>query len=670
MIDLNSLTTVEWGHFCLILAACVALVQGLVPLAFLKASSPAASTGTSGASSMAFTSAVSQMLRFARRAALLHWGVLALSCASLVWAFIQSDFSVALVANHSHVDKPFLYKIAGVWGNHEGSMMLWVLVLASYAASFAVFSGALPDLFRARVLAVMGLIELMFLSFIIFTSNPFARLNPAPFEGAGLNPVLQDPALAGHPPLLYMGYVGYALVFAFAVASLIEADRSSAWARWVRPWALIAWLFLTLGIALGSYWAYYELGWGGFWFWDPVENASLMPWLIGTAFLHSIMVTGRDGQFSRWTLLLAISCFAMSLIGTFLVRSGVLTSVHAFANDPARGFYILGMFTITLGSALVLYARAFGRGQAPPAFAPLSREAALLTNNIFLATATATVLIGTLYPLAIDMLGLGKISVGPPYFSAVFIPLSVPFFLLMPIGPWMRWQSTDFVTLKASIIKTLIAVILALVMTLALRGFSDPWAMAAIAGALWLVFGSVLSVVRSAGGRIQFVPSRRLAALTAHAGMGVMLLGIIGATAWKQELVVAAKPGDQLRLAGHLYAFDQVGTRNGDNFQATVATLRPVAGGQILQPERRFYKAERSQTTEAAIDVRVFSHIYAVLGEDLEDGKYVIRMWYHPLVVLIWVGGLIMALGAFLALQPWQMLRQARARGAVSGETV
>lgn len=627
--------TVELGHFFLILSAFIALAQGTVP--FVK------------------NVPIDHLDRFARRAALLHWLVLSLSAASLVLAFIRSDFSVALVAQNSHIDKPLLYKIAGVWGNHEGSMVLWILVLASYSAGFALLSRAIPALFRLRVLAVMGLLAFMFASFILATSNPFVRLLPAPFEGAGLNPVLQDPALAAHPPLLYFGYVGYGLVFSFAIAALLDTDRQTLWVRWARPWALIAWMFLTLGIALGSYWAYYELGWGGFWFWDPVENASLMPWLVGTAFLHSIMVTQRQGQFLRWTLLLAITSFAMSLIGTFLVRSGVLTSVHAFANDPARGFYILGMFTLTVGVALSLYARAAiqapGQSNQGINFNLVSRDSALLINNVFLATATATVLIGTLYPLLVDLMGMGKISVGAPYFSAVFLPLSVPFFILMPFGPWLRWHKTELVQLKRPVILTALAVCAGAGVMAVFIHMTDLLVLLACAGALWLIFASVVTLFdRSPSGRWQRPAPRRLAGLVAHAGMGVMLLGIIGATAWKQELVVAAAPGDELQIAGRVYAFDRIGTHEGPNYLATIAVLRPMSGGQTLYPSRRFYQAERSQTTEAAIDVMVFSHIYAVLGEALDDGRYVIRIWQHPLVVLIWFGGLMMALAALLGL--------------------
>ncbi len=628
--------SVELGHFFLILVALIALAQGSV--SFVRAIP------------------VDQRDRFARHAALLQWGILTLSLAILMTAFIRSDFSVALVAQNSHVDKPLIYKIAGLWGNHEGSMMLWAWVLASYGAGFAIMSRHIPASFRLSILGVMGLLALMFLSFIILTSNPFLRLNPAPFEGAGLNPVLQDPALAAHPPLLYFGYVGYALVFAFAMAALLNTQRDiggEKWVIWARPWALLAWMFLTLGIALGSYWAYYELGWGGFWFWDPVENASLMPWLVGTAFLHSIMVTGRRGQFLRWTLVLAIASFAMSLIGTFLVRSGVLTSVHAFANDPARGFYILGMFAVTVGGAFTLYARAAIPEKEAITFDIISRESALLTNNIFLATATATVLIGTLYPLVIDMLGLGKISVGAPYFSAVFIPLTIPFFALMPMGPWLRWQKTAGADLYSPMRRGLL-IVAALTGAIGLAlDYFDPLVLAACGGTLWLIIGSALNLVeRAPSGAWRLPAPRRLAGLIAHAGMGVMVLGVIGATAWKQELVVAAAPGDELKIAKRLYVFDQIGTRTGPNYNSIIAVLRPIGGGEILYPEKRFYQTERAQTTEAAIDVSLFDHVYAVLGEELEGGKYVIRIWQHPLVVLIWLGGVMMALAAGVGLWP------------------
>jgi cytochrome c-type biogenesis protein CcmF len=589
----------ELGHFAVILTLLVAAVQACIGFA-------GAGRGRDA------------WMLVAPRAAVLQLGLLFIAGAALIRGFVTSDFSLNVVAANSHIDKPLLYKIAGSWGNHEGSMLMWAFILALYGALFAVLSGRLPLIFRARVLATQALVSLGFLSFILFTSNPFARSFPAPFEGRGLNPILQDPALAAHPPLLYAGYVGYSLCFSFAIAAMLDRQISTDWAAWVRRWALLAWMFLTAGIALGSFWAYYELGWGGFWFWDPVENASFMPWLAGTAFLHSIKVTARQGHFMRWTVLLAILTFALSLIGTFLVRSGVLTSVHAFANDPARGVYILAIIAATIGGALALYSRATFANEIEKSFQLLSREAALLLNNIFLATATATVFIGTLYPLAIDALGLGKISVGPPYFAAVFLPLCIPFFVILPFGP-------------------------------------------ALFGAMWLIMSSIATLlaaldIRRAGlwGRLGLVPPSVVAGNLAHAGIGLMLLGIIGATAWRAETVVAVAPGDRIQLGGYQFVFEAVSQVKGPNYVAERAriVMRDLDGRtKTLTPEKRIYSAERSQTTEAAIDVKLSRHIYAVLGEQLEDGRRVIRIWEHPLVAFIWLGALVMVLAGGFGLR-------------------
>jgi cytochrome c-type biogenesis protein CcmF len=632
----------ELGHFALILAFILSFVQATLPVY--------------GASRQLIP--IMQLADYAARAQFICLG-LAFAC--LTYAFIVSDFSLTLVANNSHVSKPLMYKIAGVWGNHEGSILLWVLVLAAYSFAFSIAPGKLAPDFRARVLAVQGWIGVAFLGFIIFTSNPFSRLFPAPFEGMGLNPVLQDPALAAHPPLLYIGYVGTSLAFAFAVAGLLSDKLERVWAQSLRVWVLVAWLFLTLGIALGSFWAYYELGWGGFWFWDPVENASLMPWLAGTALLHSVMVTAQRGAFMRWTILLAILTFGLSLVGTFLVRSGVLTSVHAFATDPERGVYILAILTLTIGGALLLYARARPKLASTQPFEILSRESALLLNNVFLATATATVFIGTLYPLFVDALGLGKISVGAPYFSTVFLPLMIPFVIVLPFGPFLSWQKYSG---RRLVLPLSLAFIAALVFTLAYYSSTQAssWpAYISFLGAFWLVCGAIaafldrLDITRTGRlKRLKNMPPSTLASSLAHAGIGLMLMGIIGATAWKSERVVALMPGETIEIAGYEFVYEGTKNINGPNYRSDQASLRPrspVSGLTELLPERRFYPAERGQTTEAAIDKRLSRNIYAALGEQLEDGSRVIRMWVHPLVALIWIGAVVMALGGCAGLR-------------------
>jgi cytochrome c-type biogenesis protein CcmF len=632
----------ELGHFAVILTLLVAAVQACIGFA-------GAGRGRDA------------WMLVAPRAAVLQLGLLFIAGAALIRGFVTSDFSLNVVAANSHIDKPLLYKIAGSWGNHEGSMLMWAFILALYGALFAVLSGRLPLIFRARVLATQALVSLGFLSFILFTSNPFARSFPAPFEGRGLNPILQDPALAAHPPLLYAGYVGYSLCFSFAIAAMLDRQISTDWAAWVRRWALLAWMFLTAGIALGSFWAYYELGWGGFWFWDPVENASFMPWLAGTAFLHSIKVTARQGHFMRWTVLLAILTFALSLIGTFLVRSGVLTSVHAFANDPARGVYILAIIAATIGGALALYSRATFANEIEKSFQLLSREAALLLNNIFLATATATVFIGTLYPLAIDALGLGKISVGPPYFAAVFLPLCIPFFVILPFGPVLAWGRASWLQIRRALAAPLVAALLAALAFMSVHAELSLSVLAALFGAMWLIMSSIATLlaaldIRRAGlwGRLGLVPPSVVAGNLAHAGIGLMLLGIIGATAWRAETVVAVAPGDRIQLGGYQFVFEAVSQVKGPNYVAERAriVMRDLDGRtKTLTPEKRIYSAERSQTTEAAIDVKLSRHIYAVLGEQLEDGRRVIRIWEHPLVAFIWLGALVMVLAGGFGLR-------------------
>ncbi len=641
--------TAELGHFALILALCVALVQASLPLSGVLRDNPAAA------------------LALGQRAALAQVALLLVAFVLLSYAFVRSDFSLQLVFANSHEAKPLIYKLAGVWGNHEGSMLLWTLILAAYGALFAwrvptantAPSHAMPPRFAALVLVVQGWLGSAFLSFLIFTSNPFTRLDPAPYAGRGLTPILQDPALAAHPPLLYAGYVGFSMSFAFAIAALMNDARGRDWARWMRPWILAAWVFLTLGIALGSYWAYYELGWGGFWFWDPVENASLMPWLSGTALLHSALVAEKRDTLKRWVLLLSVLTFSLSLAGTFLVRSGVLTSVHAFANDPERGIFILAIMGLFTGGGLALYARYLPRFGADGGFALKSREGLLLANNIFLATATVTVFIGTIYPLVLDALDMGKISVGAPYFNAVFGPLTLPFLIILPLGPLLTWQAGRLIAPSTVLILMALA---ACLVTLGLW-FSQQnislIALLLIGGVLWLATGALTDLMLKlrpyglAGlARPWRLPSAAFAAPLAHFGLAMMIVGIVASTNWRGETVSAVSAGDVITISGTQLRFDGVRQVEGPNYRAEEGRLVYLSGphkGTVLAPQRRFYEAERSQTTEAAITTDLRGHLYAVIGETTGD-KRVVRAWYHPFVALIWMGALAMALGGVFGL--------------------
>ena len=628
----------EFGHFVLVLALAVALVQAIVPLYLMQRDTALA-------------------LPLARRAALAQFILVLLAFLALTYGFVRSDFSLAVVFANSHVAKPLIYKIAGVWGNHEGSMLLWVLIVAAYGAAYGAFSKT-QDGFSARVLMVQGWLGVAFLAFLLFTSNPFARLLPAPFSGQGLTPILQDPALAAHPPLLYAGYVGFSMAYAFALAALTGKEDGQDWARRMRPWILAAWVFLTLGIALGSYWAYYELGWGGFWFWDPVENASLMPWLAGTALLHSALVAEKRDTLKRWTLLLAIITFALSLSGTFLVRSGVLTSVHAFANDPERGLFILAILGLFTLAGFLLYGLRLPHLAADRPFQPVSREGLLLVNNIFLATATVTVFIGTIYPLILDALGMGKISVGAPYFNAVFAPLTIPFALLLPLGPLLNWRTGSVQKLQNKLALAAAAAALVTCGIMLTRGAASLMVVALFAAALWLLFGAGLDLAqrltpyRTRLHKFWTLPASAFTAPLAHGGLAVMLLGILAATQWREEVVVAASPSQQINIAGVALRYDGLREVDGPNYTAEQARLTYLSGahqGAHLYPERRFYEAERSQTTEAAITTDLTGHLYAVVGEVSGD-KRVLRIWYHPYVAFIWLGAVLMALGGSFAL--------------------
>ena len=579
----------------------------------------------------------------------------ALAFGALTYASIVSDFSLLNVAENSHTLKPLIYKISGVWGNHEGSMLLWVLVLAIYSAAIA-WSRRGGVRLTSAALGVQGLLAVAFLLFILLTSNPFLRLDPAPFEGAGLNPLLQDFGLAVHPPMLYAGYVGLSATFAYAAAALITKERD--WARAARPFMLTAWIALTLGIALGSWWAYYELGWGGFWFWDPVENASLMPWLVATALLHSALATERTGAFRSWTLLLAIAAFSLSLIGTFLVRSGVLSSVHSFANDPERGVFILALIVGAIGGALALFAWRAPSLEGGASFEPASRETALLLNNVFLAAAAATVFVGTLYPLALDALTGTKISVGPPYFAITFAPIFITLLILVPFGPRLSWRKGD---LAASLRILAPALGIAAITAIGILAFTAPRTLAgagAFGVAAWLITASVLDI-RARG--VKILQAGALASALAHAGLGVTLLGVAGTTLWRSESLEVLGPGESVNLAGYTLRFDGVRAEAGPNYKAARADVTVLSGGRtiaVMHPEKRIYPAEGQDTVETAIRTTIVSDLYLALGDQREKGRWVLRAYVNPLAPLIWLGALVMASGGFAAL--WGRLHVAR----------
>ena len=634
----------ELGHFALMLALAVAAVQCVLPLY-------GAHTGDRRLMAMAVPAAVSQLL------------LIALAFGALMHAYVTSDFSVQNVWANSHSEKPLIYKIAGVWGNHEGSMVLWVLILALFGAAVALFGSNLPDDLRARVIAVQGSIGFAFLLFIVATSSPFLRLDPVPIEGQGLNPLLQDPALAFHPPFLYTGYVGLSIAFSFAVAALIGGKVDAAWARWVRPWTLAAWMFLTIGIAMGSWWAYYELGWGGWWFWDPVENASFMPWLVAAALLHSAIVVEKRNALKTWTILLSILAFSLSLLGTFLVRSGVLTSVHAFAVDPARGVFILAILCVFIGGSLALFAWRARSLQSGGIFAPISREGGLVVNNLLLCTACAAVLFGTLYPLLLETLTGDKISVGPPFFDLVFGIIMTPLLLLAPFGPMMGWKRGD---LYAAIQRLWFAAAAAVVIAVGFLAFQyrGPWAAPlGIALGLWLILGSLSEIAyrvqlfkgpfSSALTRLAGLPRSALGMTLAHAGVGVMVIGITAVTAWKDERILAVQPGQPVEIAGYTVAFASADVLEGPNYSGESGRFEVTRAGapvSTLVSEKRSFRPSGQTTTEVGLLQSVAGDLYVVLGDKLDGGGRNVRISFIPLVSFIWVGALIMFFGGFLSL--------------------
>ena len=628
----------ELGVFALILALLVALCQGVLPLVGTYVGS--ASTRHS-------------LMSLARPTALLHGGLMLLAFGALATCFLTNDFSVAYVAQHSNSLLPKPYQFAAVWGGHEGSLLLWVLMLSLWTAAVAIFSRSLPLDMVARVIGIMGLVSVGFLLFILVTSNPFERLLPAAPDGRDLNPLLQDPGLVIHPPMLYMGYVGMAVAFAFAVAALLGGRLDAAWARWSRPWTVVAWMFLTFGIGLGSWWAYYELGWGGWWFWDPVENASLMPWLVATALIHSLMVTEKRGGFKAWTVLLAIAAFSLSLLGTFLVRSGVLTSVHAFASDPKRGVFILLFLAVVVGVSLTLFAWRAPRATLGGQFAWISRESFLLTNSVLLVVATAAVLLGTIYPLIIDALNLGKLSVGPPYFNAVFVPLLVPVLFLMVPGSIARWR-------EAGATEVLMRLRWPGVLALALAAGVSVWKSPASVGTFvglflgaWVVLGTLQLVIE----RVR-KPGRIGASFwgqhLAHFGMGVVVLGITGVSSYQVERDVRMRVGDQVTIAPYTFVLRGLSDVPGPNYKAVrgeVEVLREGAHVEMLQPEKRRYFSSAMPMTEAAIDTGFWRDLYVSLGEPLNDARteWSMRVYHKPMVPWLWAGVLLMVLGGLLA---------------------
>ncbi|HWU57010.1 MAG TPA: heme lyase CcmF/NrfE family subunit, partial [Rhizomicrobium sp.] len=574
----------------------------------------------------------------------------ALAFGTLTYAFVTSDFSVALVADHSHTLKPLVYKISGVWGNHEGSMLLWILVLALYAGLVAVLQRG-GERLTSAALGVQGLLACAFILFILFTSNPFLRLDPAPFEGAGLTPLLQDPGLAMHPPMLYAGYVGLSAAFSYAAAAMMVGEEG--WARAARPFMLIAWIALTCGIALGSWWAYYELGWGGFWAWDPVENASLMPWLIATALLHSALATEKSGAFRTWTLLLAIAGFSLSLIGTFLVRSGVITSVHSFATDPTRGFFMMVLIALAILGALGLFAWRAPTLQGGAAFAPVSRETTLLLNNVFLVAACACVFVGTLYPLVLDALHKDKISVGPPYFALTFAPIFFALLLLVPFGPQLGWKRGDLKAAWRMLYPALGLAAVAAVVVLAIVSPRGLAATSAIGVAGWLIGASLIDIRRRKGAR-----ASAFAAALAHAGLGICLMGVVGTTAWRSEALTVVAPGQKMTVGPYTLRFDGVTREKGPNYVADRGHFALMDGDKVqtmLLPEHRFYPAEGQDMTDTAIHTTGWRDLYLALGDDRGGGRFALRAYVSPLAPLIWLGGLVMALGGILSL--WGRLR-------------
>jgi cytochrome c-type biogenesis protein CcmF len=642
----------ELGQFALILAACLSLILAIVPLVGVQ-------------------KGVGSWIALARPSAFGQLFFMILSYGILTTAFIQHDFSVLYVASNSNTHLPFMYLVAGVWGSHEGSLLLWALILSGWTSAVALFSKNLPTELVARVLSIMGAVAVGFLLFVIFTSNPFERLFPIPAEGRDLNPLLQDPGMAIHPPMLYMGYVGFSVAFAFAIAALMNGKLDAAWVRWTRPWTTTAWLFLTLGIVLGSWWAYYELGWGGWWFWDPVENASFMPWLVGTALIHSLAATEKRGMFKSWTILLSVFAFSLSLLGTFLVRSGVLTSVHAFASDPTRGIFILVFLGMVVGGSLLLFAIQAPKIQSEGHFELVSRDALLLVNNVLLVATTATILLGTLYPLVIDALGLGKISVGPPYFNGVFIPLTAPLALFVGIGVLSRWRQDSAKRLWQLVMLPLGS---SLVIGLVLAFLQTHFTWAAFIGltlATWTMLGAGLGIydrLRNKTDKFAALlqtPLSVWAMTTAHLGIAIFIVGVTLVSTYSEEKDIRLAPNESLHLAGYDFLFHGVTPTKGANYDANQGHFTVTQNQKVvaeLYPQKRIYQASGMPMTEAGIDASVTRDLFVALGESLgADGAWALRIYYKPFVRWIWMGGLFMAFGGLLAVMDKRYRREIKA---------
>ncbi len=648
----------ELGHFALMLALLLALVQGTLPIIGAARRIPAWTA-------LARPVAQAQFVFVA-----IAWGVLA-------YSFVTSDFSVLNVAENSNSELPLFYRFAATWGSHEGSMMLWVMMLAMWTLAVSLKSRNLPDVMVARVLGVMGLVSVGFILFVLLTSNPFERIFPVPANGRDLNPLLQDPGMVVHPPMLYTGYVGFSVAFAFAIAALLSGRLDATWARWSRPWTTVAWCFLTLGIMLGSWWAYYTLGWGGWWFWDPVENASFMPWLVGTALLHSLIVTEKRGTFKNWTVLLAISAFSLSLVGTFLVRSGVLTSVHAFATDPRRGVYILAFLVVVIGGSLTLYAIRAPKVGVGGRFELVSRESMLLANNVLLLAACGSVLLGTLYPLFLDALNLGKISVGPPYFDSVFVPLMTPLVFLMGIGPLARWKEAQVPDLWRRLRWALaVSVGTALVVPF-IGGSFNLYVSFGLLLAFWIVASTVVNILeRTRGttggivGLFRRQPRSYWGMILAHLGVAVFVAGVTLVKGYETERDVQMKVGDTVHVGGYVFRFDGVTERKGPNYTAARGAVAVSRGGTVIEtlyPEKRAYNAGGMPMTNAAIDSGITGDIYVSMGEPVSGGAaWIIRVYSKPFITWVWGGFVLMALGGFLALMDRRYRRQERPAAATS----
>ncbi|MER0202303.1 MAG: heme lyase CcmF/NrfE family subunit [Nitrosomonas sp.] len=650
----------EIGNFSLILALLLASIQGTLPI-------------------IGAARGIPSWIALARPVVQGQFVFVLIAFCCLAYSFISSDFSVMNVAKNSNTELPFHFRLAATWGSHEGSLLLWVLMLAGWSVAVSVFSKQLPDDIVARVLGVLGLVSIGFLVFMLFTSNPFDRLLPAAFEGSDLNPLLQDAGMVIHPPMLYMGYVGFSVAFAFAIAALLSGRLDATWARWSRPWTIVAWVFLTCGIMLGSWWAYYELGWGGWWFWDPVENASFMPWLVGTALVHSLAVTEKRGSFKSWTVLLAISAFALSLLGTFLVRSGVLTSVHAFATDPSRGVFILAFLFIVISSSLVLFAWRAPKVGLGGKFDLLSRESMLLANNILLLVAAASVLLGTLYPLIIDALGLGKLSVGPPYFEAIFVPVMTPAIFLIGVGPISRWKQMSLPTLAIRLRWAFAVSVVSALIAPYYMGEWKPMISFGLLLAFWIIVCAFVNlkhrVSNSGEGNLFTKLARQSRSYygmhCAHIGVAVFIIGVTLVNGYETEKDVRMEIGSKVTVGGYTFQFN--GTRNdvGPNYKAVIGDIAVIKDEQFVRnmyPEKRTYNASGMAMTEAAIDTGFLRDLYVALGEPLTNGAWVVRVYHKPFVDWIWLGCLLMAIGGITSITDRRYRLKITKKGAAKVE--